>query len=73
MGVVVVVIVAFSGGNSGGAGSFNACITQTRFLVLVRHGHGNSFVETIKDRERDAVVGEVATDRPATTLEGPRQ
>jgi hypothetical protein len=58
------------GGNSGGVGAFNACITQTRFLGLVRHGYGNSFVETIKDRVRDAVVGEVATDRPPTTLGG---
>ena len=58
------------GGNSGGVGAFNACITQTRFLVLVRHGDGNSVVETIKDRVGDAVVGEVATDRSPTTLGG---
>lgn len=58
------------GGNSGRVGAFNACITQTRFLVLVRHGDGNSVVETIKDRVRDAVVGEIATDRPPTTLGG---
>jgi hypothetical protein len=61
-------VFAFVG--SGGVGAFNACITQTRFLGLVRHGYGNSFVETIKDRVRDAVVGEVATDRPPTTLGG---
>lgn len=58
------------GGNSGGVGAFNACITQTRFLVLVRHGDGNSVVETIKDRVRDAVVGEIATDSPPITLGG---
>jgi hypothetical protein len=66
-----VVVVAFvGGGNSGGVGAFNACIAQTRFLVLVRHGYGNRLVETIKDRVRDAVVGEVASNRPATTLGG---
>jgi hypothetical protein len=66
----VVVAVFVGGGNSGGVRAFDACITQTRFLVLVRHGYGNSLVETIKDRMLDAVVGEVATDRPATTLGG---
>ena len=58
------------GGNGGGVGAVNACITQTRFLVLVRPGYENSLVETIKDRVRDAVVGEVATDRPPTALGG---
>ena len=58
------------GGNSGGVGPFNACITQTRFLVLVRYGDEHSFAETIKDRVSDAVVGEVAPGQPPTTLGG---
>ena len=58
------------GGNSGGVGAFNACITQTRFLGLVHRGYGNSFVETIQDRMRDAVVGEVAPGRSPTALGG---
>ena len=67
----VVVVVAFVGASDGGGvGAFNACVAQTRFLVLIRHGYGNSFVETIKDRVRGTVVGEVATDRPPTTLGG---
>ena len=70
MGAVVVVVVAFGGSNSGGVGAFNACITQTRFLVLVRYGYGNSLVESIEDRVRDAAVGQVATDRPRTSLGG---
>jgi hypothetical protein len=58
------VVVAFvGGGDSGGVGAFNACITQTRFLTLVRHGDGNSFIETIKDRVRGGVVGQVTAGR----------
>jgi hypothetical protein len=68
-------VVAFvgsggDGGNSGGIRAFNACITQTRFLGLARHGYGNSFSETIKDRMRHVAVGDVATDRPPSTVGG---
>jgi hypothetical protein len=72
MGAFAVFAFVGSGGdgNSGGVGAFNACITRTRFLVLVGHRDGNGFVETINDRVRDAVVGEVVTDRPPTTLGG---
>jgi hypothetical protein len=68
-------VVAIGGGgrdsgNSGGLEAFNACITHTRFLVLVRYGHGNSVVATIKDRVRGAVVGEVTAGRTTSTLGG---
>lgn len=60
-------VVAFVGsGNSGGVRAFNACITQTRFLVLVRHGSEHSLIATIKDRGRGTVVGEVAAARTHT-------
>jgi hypothetical protein len=37
----------------------------------MRQGDGNSsLVETIEDRVHDAVVGEVATNRPPTTILG---
>lgn len=77
---VVISMVAFAvgafvgsrrdGGDSGGMAAFNACITQTRFLVLVRHGSGSSVIETVKDRGRGAVVGEVASGRTPATLGG---
>jgi hypothetical protein len=71
MGAFAVFAFVGSGGDgSSRVGAFNACITQTRFLFLVRHRDGNGFGETIKDRVRDAVVGEVVTDRPPTTLGG---
>jgi hypothetical protein len=71
----VFAVIAFGGvgregGNSGGLGAFNACITHTRFLVLVRHGYGSSVVATINDRLRGAVVGEVTTGRTPSTLGG---
>ena len=68
-----VVALVGSGGdgvNSGGVAAFNACITQTRFLVLVGHEPGNSVIETIKDRVPGAVVGEVASGRTPPTLGG---
>ena len=58
--VVAFAGVAFVGRGGGGAASFNACISQTRFLVLVRHGSGNNVIEMIKDRAHGAVVGEFA-------------
>jgi len=68
----VLAVVAFrDGGKSGGMKEFNACITGTRFLVLTRQEHENSFVETIEDRARSAVVGEVTVNRmPPITLGG---
>ncbi len=63
--------VAFSdGGRGGGMKQFDACITGSRFLVLTRHGRG-IVVETIKDRARRDVVGEVTVNRqPAVMLGG---
>ena len=62
-----------NGGHVGGNGrrmaAVNACITQTRFLVLVRHGSGNGVIEMIKDRD-GAVVGEIASGRTPATLGG---
>ena len=69
-GVVAFVSSGRGGGNNGGVAAVNACITQTRVLVLVRHGSGNGVVETIKDRARGAVVGEVASGRTPATLGG---
>lgn len=68
--IAVVAIASRSGGGGGGIGGFNACITQTRFLVLVRHQGGHSPVETIKERGRDAVVGEVVNDRGRDAVVG---
>jgi hypothetical protein len=66
----VVVFAFVGGGNSGGVGAFNACVTQTRFLVLVRHGDANSFVETINDRVRGGVEGQVTAGRTPRILGG---
>jgi hypothetical protein len=63
--------IAFSdGGASGGMKQFNACITGNRFLVLVRHGRGSIVVETIKDRARRDVVGEVTVNRHPPVMLG---
>jgi hypothetical protein len=48
------------GGGSGSAAAFNACISQTRFLVLEKHRAGNKVLEMIKDRAHGAVVGQFA-------------
>jgi hypothetical protein len=37
---------------------FDACVAKARFLVLVRHRSKSEAIEKIKDRARDAVVGE---------------
>jgi hypothetical protein len=58
--VVALAIGAFAGSGRGAGAAFNACIGQTRFLVLVRHPSGNKVVEMIKDRARSAAVGEFA-------------
>jgi hypothetical protein len=63
-------VVASGGGGGGGIAAFNGCIRQARFLVLVRHGSGNGVIETIKDRARGAVDGEVASGRAAPSLGG---
>jgi len=73
--MVAVAVVVFVGSgrdsrNSDGVAAFNACISQTRFLVPARHGSGNRVIETIKDRVRGAVVGEVDSGRTPTTLGG---
>ena len=57
---IAAVVVAFATPGSSSAKAFNACIHQTRFLVLTRHGSGNKVIEMIKDRARGAVVGEFA-------------
>jgi hypothetical protein len=68
---VLTAIASRDGGRGGGMQEFNACVTGSRFLVLVRHGHGSSVVETIKDRARRAVVGEVTVNRtPPVMLRG---
>lgn len=56
----VISVVAFAGRGGGAGAAFNACISQARFLVLVRHASGNKAIETIKDRAHGAVVGEFA-------------
>lgn len=48
------------GGSGGGVPAFNACISQTRFLFLAKHGSGNKVIEMIKDRARGAEVAEFA-------------
>jgi hypothetical protein len=67
--MIAFAVVAVPGsGRDGGVAAVNACITQTRFLVLVRHGSGNNVIEMIKDRAHGAVVGELAvlpSDREA--------
>jgi hypothetical protein len=51
------------GGTGGGVPAFNACIRQSRFLLLVRHRAGHGIIETIRDRERGSLEGEVALAR----------
>jgi hypothetical protein len=57
-------------GASGGLEVFNGCITHIRFLALARHQRDHGVVDTITDRSRDAVVGEVTTKRGSQTLGG---
>ena len=62
---------AFSdGGRSDGMKQFNACIAGSRFLLLVRHPRGSIVVETIKDRARREVVGEVSVNRQPPVMLG---
>jgi hypothetical protein len=70
MSAVAVVAVGGGDGSGGDLEAFNACITHTRFLVLVRPGHRNGVVATIKDRARGAVAGEVTAGRTTGTLGG---
>jgi hypothetical protein len=56
----VVAPVGRFGSRDGSVAAFNACIGQTRFLVLVRHGSGNKVIEMITDRANGAMVGEFA-------------
>jgi hypothetical protein len=63
--VFAVLAIGGSSGTSGGAGSgsvaaFNACIGQSRFLVLAENRAGNKIIETLKDRANRAVVGQFA-------------
>jgi hypothetical protein len=71
--VVVGSVALVGGGDGGGRGAmaaFNGCIRQTPFLVLVRPGSGSGVIETIKDRGRGAVEGEVASGRASAILGG---
>jgi hypothetical protein len=75
--IVAFAVVAFVGRGGGAEAAFNACISQPRFLVLVRHGSGNNVIEMIKDRAHGAVVGafallpsERAAEALTTTLAG---
>jgi hypothetical protein len=75
--VVAFAVVAFAGRGGGAGAAFNACISQTRFLVLARYASGSEAIEMIKDRAHGAVVGEFAllpSERAAeafsTTLAG---
>lgn len=52
--VIALAIAAFAGRGRDAGTAFNACISQTRFLVLVRHGSGSKVIEKIKDRARSA-------------------
>ena len=67
-------VAMFDGGSdgdhSGGVGVFNACISHTRFLVLVDRGSRNGVIETIRDRANRGLVGEVAAGRAPVTLGG---
>jgi hypothetical protein len=56
----VFAVVAVGGSGGGGVAAFNACISQTRFLVLAKHRSGNKVIEMIKDRAHGAVVGQFA-------------
>ena len=60
--------IAFRG--PGGMKEFNACITGSRFLALVRHQDGSSVVETINDRAGRMVVGEVTVNRTPPVMLG---
>ena len=64
------VVASGSGGAGGGVTAFNACIRESRFLVVVRHRPGNGVVETINDRARGALEGDVASDRGAPVIGG---
>jgi hypothetical protein len=71
LSIVAFAVVAFVGPGGGVGAAFNACISQPRFLVLVRYGPGNSGIEMIKDRAHGAVVGEFAllpSERAAEAL-----
>ena len=71
-GVGVYALVGTGGGSGGGGGmsAFNACIRRVPFLVLVRHGSRDKVIETIKDRARESVEGEVGIGAGTTTLGG---
>jgi hypothetical protein len=75
--VVAFAVVAFAVRDGGARPAFNACISQTRSLVLGRHASGNKAIALIRDRAHGAVVGEFAllpSERAAeafsTTLAG---
>jgi hypothetical protein len=79
--VFAVLAIGGSDGIRGGAGSgsvaaFNACIGQSRFLVLEENRAGNKIIETLKDRANGAVVGQFAllpSVRAAESLRTPLQ
>lgn len=53
------VVSASNSGDSGGLGVFNACLSQKRFLVLVRHRNQHGVIETLRDRKSGALMAEV--------------
>jgi len=58
--IIAAVAVAFNVPSGGSTEGFNACISQSRFLVLTRHASVGTVTEMISDRARGAVVGEFA-------------
>lgn len=58
--VIAAVVVVSDAPGSGSGTAFDACISQTRSLVLTHHRSGDKVIETIKDRAHSEVVGEFA-------------
>jgi hypothetical protein len=64
-------LVASNGGSgAGGLPAFNACVRRAPFLLLVHHGSRDEILETIKDRARGSVEGEVGLGGGVTPLGG---
>lgn len=58
--LAAVVIAVHGRGGSPGVDAFNACISQTRFLVTTERRSSHQIIDTIKDRANGTVVGEFA-------------
>lgn len=69
LGACAVALVLYLANRTTGIAIFNNCITQARFLVLVPHRQ-QPVIETIRDRGRGALVGQVVTAGAGPTLPG---